>query len=129
LSVIDGLERPDCRPAVIGDLRGMDLMATSHPFAIEDVEDGIPPFGEFLVAGVDDLCADRREQRHTGTDLRTGETDDGVHAEPTGDSGGPLHVLGGPLPHALGLTVAPHVVADDRAVPEVDRVVADGLTG
>ncbi len=52
---------------------------------------------------------------------------DGVHAELGRGAGGVLHLLGGPLPHALGLAVAPDPRRQDALVPLVDRVVADGL--
>ena len=38
-----------------------------------------------------------------------------------------FHFLGGAAPDAFGLAVAPHARPDDRLVPEVDRVIADGL--
>src|SRR5699024_1272363 len=88
----------------------------------------VPALGEVLVALVDDRLGNRREHRHVLPDLRPGEADDGADAELPGEAGGVLHVLGGPLPDALGIAVAPHGGADDRLVAEVDRVVADRLS-
>ena len=53
--------------------------------------------------------------------------DDGAHAELGGRPRGVLHLLGGPLAHALGLAVAPDAGRQDALVPLVDRVVADRL--
>ena len=69
----------------------------------------------------------RRELGDVRPDLRPGEADHGVHAELAGDLARELHLLGGALPDALGVAVAPDLRADDRLVAEVDRVVADGL--
>ena len=33
----------------------MNLMGESHSHFVEDVEDGIPPVGEILIAGIDRL--------------------------------------------------------------------------
>src|SRR3712207_6929575 len=43
--------------------------------------------------------------------------DDGLHAELGGRARGELHLLGGPLPDALGIAVAPHPGVDDALVP------------
>ena len=54
--------------------------------------------------------------------------DHDVDAEVLGRPRGHLHLLGRPLPDALGVTVAPDARGEDVLVPGVDRVVADGLT-
>ena len=68
-----------------------------------------------------------REHRHRVPDRRAGESDDGGHTEACGGTRGVLHLLGRPLPYALGVAVAPDPCRQDAPVPLVDRVVAHGL--
>src|SRR5690606_30129085 len=60
-------------------------------------------------------------------DGRAGEPDDGLDAELGRGPRGVLHLLGGALPYAFGVAVAPDARGQDPLVPLVDRVVADGL--
>ena len=103
-------------------------MGEAHAALVEDVEDRVPPVGE--VAG----SPRRHRPRPTGGNIATYfqiaepvKPDDGVDAEPLRRPRRHLHLLGRALPHALGVAVAPDPVGQDRPVPLVDRVVADGL--
>ncbi len=127
-SVTDRVHGSLGRPVVVGDLARMHLMREPDALIVEDVEDRVPSVREVLVAVVDHRLGHWREHRHGLPDLRPGEADDGVHAETAGRPCGHLHLLGGPLPDAFGVAVAPDAVGQDPAVALVDRVVADGLS-
>src|SRR5690606_32981199 len=105
LAVVDRLERAHARPVVVGDLAGVHLVREPHALGVEHVEDRVPPVREVLVALVDDRLRHRREHRDVGPDLRAREPDDDVDAQLARDPRRPLHVLGGALPHALGVAV------------------------
>src|SRR5665647_2432613 len=128
LAVPDGLEGAHRRPVVVGDLAGVHLMGEPDTDLVEDVQDRVPAVGEVAVARVDQLGGDRREHRDVLPDRRAGEPDHGLHTQPRRGARGELHLLGGALPHALRVAVAPHVVREHVAVPLIDRVVTDGLT-
>ena len=129
LTVIDRLERAHRSSSSRRRSRRVHLVREPHALAVEHVEDRVPAVREVLVARVDHRRRHRREHRHVRPDRRPGEADDGVDAELACDPRRSLHVVGGALPHALGVAVAPRVRAQDRLVPEVDRVVAHGLPG
>ena len=59
----DGLEGPDGRPVVVGDLRRVDLVREADTDLIEHVEDRVPAVGEILVARGDHLLGGGREHR------------------------------------------------------------------
>jgi hypothetical protein len=123
---------------VEGDLGRVHLEGEIDVRAVERLEDRAEAFAEISKAGVPVGLGRRREGVDRVPDRRAGETvDDGGKLvgfaaaglgveEEAGGLGGGDHLLGGPLAHALGLAVAPHVGREDRLVAGVD-VVADGL--
>ena len=102
-------------------------MGEPHAALVEHVEDRVPAVREVPVAGGHHLLGGRREHRDVLPDGGAGEAHDGLDAEPLRRPRGQLHLLGRPLTHALRVAVAPDVRGQDRLVPRVDRVVADGL--
>ena len=116
-------------PVVVGDLAGVHLVGEPDALLVEHVQDRVPPVGEVLVARGDHRLGGRREHRDVLPDRRAGEAHDGVDAEHPRRPGGVLHLLGRPLPDALGIAVAPHPGREDAVVALVDGVVAHGLAG
>ena len=125
--VADRVQGRHGRPVVVRDLARVHLVREPDADLVEDVDDRVPAVGEVGVAGLDDVVADRREHGQVVPDRRAGEADHGVHAEGRGGAGGGLHLLGGPLPDALGVAVAPDPRVDHVLVALVDDGLADRL--
>ena len=102
-------------------------MGEAHLNLVEHIEDRVPPIREVPVAGLDELFRDRREHRHVLPDRGAGESGDRLYAHPGCCPGGDLHLLGGPLPHALGVPVTPDAVRQNVPVSLIDGIVADRL--
>src|SRR5690625_2102724 len=121
------VERLDRGPVVVGDLTGMDLVGKVHTLLVEHIHDRVPAIGEVPVTGFDDLLAYRGKHGHVLPDGRAGEAHHGVHTHPAGGVSGDLHLLRGTLAYPLWITVPPDPCGKDVLVPNVDRVIADGL--
>ena len=111
---------------VVGDLGRVHLEREFDPLGLEDVDDRPPALREVVVAALDRVEVVRGERVEHVPGRRAREPGHHVHTEPGGGAGGVLHVVGGPLAHPLGISVAPDVRRHDRLVALVDRV-ADRL--
>ena len=120
---VEGLARRD---EVVGDLGRVHLEPEAHPLRFEDVHDRPEALGEVLVAALDLGEVVRREGVELVPDRRAREAVHLRDAERGRGAGRVLQALGGALPDALGLAVAPDLGRKDRLVARVDRV-ADGL--
>ena len=105
--VADRRERLARRDEVVGDLGRVDLEREAHALGLEDVDDRPPALGELLVAALDLAEVVGRERVEEVPDRRAGEAGDDLDAELRGGPRGVHHPLGGALPHAFGLAVAP----------------------
>ena len=114
------------RHEVVGDLRRVHLEPEPHAFPLEHLEDRPEALGDLVVASLDRVEVVRRERVEEMPDRRAGEPVHLRHAERRRGTRRVGEPLGGALPHALGLTVAPDLGREDRAVALVDRV-ADRL--
>ena len=126
LAVPDRVERLPRRGEVVGDLGRVHLEREAHALLVEHVDDRVPALGEVLVAALDVVPVVGRERVEHVPDGRAGEAGHDLDAEPRGGPRRVLHLLGGPLPDALRVAVAPDVLGQDALVARVDRV-ADGL--
>ena len=125
--VADRLQRGLGRPVVVRDLARVHLVGVADADRVEDVDDRVPAVREVGVAGADHVVTDRREHGQVVPDRGAGEADHGVDAERGRRPCGGLHLLGRPLPHALGIAVAPDPRVDHVLVAVVDDRVADRL--
>src|SRR5207249_11003954 len=123
---VDCSERLSSRDEVVRDLCWMDLEPEAHPFALEDVYDRPPAFGEVLVTAFDLVEVVRWEGVERVPDARAGEAVDLLDAERGGGARGLLHSLGRSPADALGIADAPDLGSKDRPVAFVDAI-ADAL--
>src|SRR4029077_20723885 len=100
---------------------------------VEDVEDGIPHFGEVPVSVGDEVGGVGREGVEVRPDGGAGEAGDDFDAEFGGSAGGVLHFFGGAATDAVFFAVAPDSGGEDAFLPLInpvahrlpDEVVAD----
>src|SRR3712207_6042824 len=100
----------------------------AHPLLVEDVEYGVPPLCEVSVPFVHLLLGSRRKEVELVPDGGAGEARHNVYSEPGGGPGGVLHLLGGSLSHALGISIAPDVGRQGGSVALIYGKIEDGLT-
>ena len=111
---------------VEGDFRRVDFEAEVDAAFLEDVQDGVPKFGQKLVALVDHFAGSGRKIVDQVPDARAGEAIDHPDAELLGGPGGVLHFLDGPAADAVGFAVTPDVGGNNSLVAGVD-IVEDAL--
>ena len=127
LAAADRVERLPRRDEVVRDLGRMHLEAEAHALGVEHVDDRAPALREVLRSR-----ARSRRSRWAGTSRACARSAEPVKpftwVTPSRAAARArvLHPLGGALPDALGIAVAPDLGREDRLVPCVDRV-ADGL--
>src|SRR3712207_742738 len=114
------------RDEVVGDLGRMDLEAPLDTLLVKDVDYGIPPVREVLVATLYLREVVGRKGVVLVPDARSREPVYLRDPEAGRSPRGVLHLVGGAPPHPFRVAVAPNVGGEGRLVPRVYRI-ADRL--
>ncbi|MEY3457392.1 MAG: hypothetical protein RL215_549 [Planctomycetota bacterium] len=109
-----------------GDFGGVNFEGKFDTAVFEDVEDGIPAFGEELEAAFDHGFGGWGEIIKEVPDGGAGEAIHDTHIKFLGSTGRVFHFFSGPLVDSGGIAIAPDVIREDTFVAGVN-VIEDGL--
>jgi hypothetical protein len=112
---------------VEGDFGGVYFEGEFDAAVFEDIEDGVPAFGEELEAAFDHGFGGWGEVVDEMPDGGAGEAIDDADIEFLGGAGGFFHFFGGAVVDAGGVTITPDVIGEDAFVSGID-VIEDGLS-